>query len=102
VRSFGYLLATSGPIALFVSIVIALSQLRMRRELDAAGVQPAVRMWAFPALTWLTIAFIAGVLPIMAVLPGQRLELRFSLALADVTVAIGVAKHQRKSPQTTG
>jgi GABA permease len=99
---FGYLLATSGAIALFVYLVIALSQLRMRRELDAMGVQPAVRMWAFPALTWLTIAFIAGVLVIMAILPGQRLELWFSLALAAVIVAIGVAKHKSRSSQTTG
>jgi len=96
---FGYLLASSGAIALLVYLVIALSQLRMRRELDAAGVTPAVRMWAFPALTRLAIAFIAGVLVIMAILPGQRLELRFSLALAAVTAAIGVAKHKGRSPQ---
>jgi GABA permease len=99
---FGYLPATSGAIALFVYIVIALSQLRMRRELDAAGVQPAVGMWAFPALTWLTIAFIAGVLLILAILPGQRLELWLRLALAAVIAAIGVAKHQSRSPPTIG
>ena len=111
-KIFGYLLATSGAIALFVYLVIALSQLRMRRELDAAGVKPAVRMWAFPALTWLTIAFISGVLLIMAILPNQRLELLLSLALAAVTVGIGVKKHgvsrkgifepKGKSPLSTG
>jgi GABA permease len=37
----GYLRPTSGAIEFFVSLVIALSQLRVRRELDAAGVQPA-------------------------------------------------------------
>jgi GABA permease len=95
---FGYLLATSGAIALFVYLVIALSQLRMRRELDAAGIKPGVRMWAFPALTWLTIGFIAVVLVMMAILPGQRLELWFSIALAAVIVAIGVRKHRGRSP----
>jgi GABA permease len=95
---FGYLLATSGAIALFVYLVIALSQLRMRRELDVAGVKPAVRMWAFPVLTWLTIGFIAVVLVMMAILPGQRLELWFSIALAAVTVAIGVRRHKGRSP----
>jgi GABA permease len=99
---FGYLLATSGAIALFVYLVIALSQLRMRRELDAAGVRPAVRMWAFPALTWLTIAFIAAVLVIMAIRPGLRLELWLSLALGAVTVAIGVAKHRNSKHDDTG
>jgi len=98
---FGYLLATSGAIALFVYLVIALSQLRMRRELDAAGVRPAVRMWAFPGLTWLTIAFISAVLLIMAIRPGLRLELWLSLALAVVIVAIGLARHRDRSPQTT-
>ncbi len=62
---FGYLLASSGAIALFVYLVIALSQLKMRRELDAEGTEPAVRMWAFPALTYITIAFIVGVLVLM-------------------------------------
>lgn len=95
---FGYLLATSGAIALFVYLVIAVSQLRMRRELDAAGVRPAVRMWAFPGLTWLTIAFIAAVLVIMAIRPGLRLELWLTIALAAMTVAIGVAKHRDRSP----
>jgi len=91
---FGYLLATSGAIALFVYLVTALSQLRMRRELDAAGVRPAVRMWGFPGLTWLTIGFICAVLVIMAIRPGLRLELWLSLALAAVIVVIGVVRHR--------
>lgn len=100
---FAYLLATSGAIALFVYLVIAVSQLRMRRELDAAGVQPAVRMWAFPALTWMTIGFICAVLIVMAIRPGLRLELWLSLALAALVVAIsvsrhGVTKHHDRSP----
>jgi GABA permease len=93
---FGYLLATSGAIALFVYLVIAFSQLRMRRELDAAGVRPAVRMWAFPGLTWLVILFICAVLVIMAIRPGLRLELWLSLALAAVVVTIGVWRESRR------
>jgi GABA permease len=97
---FGYLLATSGAIALFVYLVIALSQLKMRRVLDAAGVKPAVRMWAFPALTWLTIVFIVSVLVMMAILPGQRLELWFSIALAAVIVTIGLARCKIRPKQS--
>ena len=70
--------------------MIALSQLKMRRELDAAGTEPAVRMWAFPALTYVTIAFIVGVLALMVIRPGHRLELWLSVALAAVIVAVGV------------
>ena len=95
---FGYLLATSGAIALFVYLVIAVTQLRMRRELDAAGERPAVRMWAYPGLTYLTIGFISAVLVMMAIRPGLRLELWLSLALAAVIIAIGVAKHRDRSP----
>ena len=92
---FGYLLASSGAIALFVYLVIALSQLKMRRELDAEGTEPAVRMWAFPALTYVTIAFIVGVLVLMVIRPGLRLELWLSVALAAVIIAVGVLRHRR-------
>jgi GABA permease len=91
-KIFGYLLASSGAIALFVYLVIALSQLRMRRQLDAEGARPAVRMWLYPGLTYATIAFIVAVLVLMLVRPGHRLELGLSLALAAVILAIGVAR----------
>ena len=94
-KIFGYLLATCGAVALFVYLVIAVSQLRMRRELDDAGTEPAVRMWAFPALTYVTIAFIVGVLALMVIRPGHRLELWLSVALAAVILVVGVLKHRR-------
>lgn len=90
---FGYLLATSGAIALFVYLVIAASQLRMRRLLEQQGVRPAVRMWAYPFLTIATMVFIVGVLLLMALREGQRLELWLSVALAAAVLAIGIAKH---------
>ena len=95
---FGYLLASSGAIALFVYLVIALSQLRMRRELDCAGHRPEVRMWLYPWLTYLTIGFICAVLVLMLVQEGHRLELALSLALAAVIVGIGVARRRASTP----
>ncbi|AKU15898.1 amino acid permease [Luteipulveratus mongoliensis] len=92
-KIFGYLLASSGAIALFVYIVIAASQLRMRRQLEDEGVDPPVRMWAFPWLTRATIAFIVVVLMIMAVRHGQRLELWLSVAVAAVIIGAGIFKH---------
>jgi GABA permease len=97
-KIFGYLLASSGAIALFVYLVIALSQLRMRRQLDAEGHTPAVRMWLYPGLTYATIGFIAFVLVLMLVQEGHRLELGLSLALAAVIVAIGVARTRGERP----
>lgn len=84
---FTYLIASSGAIALMMYMVIAITQYATRRGQDGT---PEVRMWLFPYLTLATIAFIAGVLVLMAVLPGHRLELWLSLGLAAVLVAIGV------------
>jgi GABA permease len=91
---FGYLLASSGAIALFVYLVIALSQLRMRRQLDRAGHTPQVRMWLYPWLTYLTVGFIGVVLVLMLVQEGHRLELALSLGLAAMIVAVGLARHR--------
>ncbi|MGZ4598690.1 MAG: amino acid permease [Oryzihumus sp.] len=93
-KIFGYLLASSGAIALFVYLVIACSQLVMRRRLDAEGHRPAVRMWLFPTLTWATIVFIVGVLVLMVIRPEHRLELELSVVLAAVIVAIGVVRRK--------
>ncbi|MFZ3566103.1 amino acid permease [Streptomyces sp. BH097] len=89
---FSYLIASSGAIALMMYLVIALTQYAVRRK----GEQPSdVRMWCFPYLTLATIAFIAGVLVLMAVLPGHRLELWLSLGLAAVLATVGVVRQRR-------
>jgi GABA permease len=92
---FGYLLATTGAIALFVYLVIACSQLVMRRRMDAEGETAPVRMWAFPVLTWVAIGFIVAVLVLMLVRPGHRIELLLSTVLAAVIVAAGFAMQRR-------
>ncbi|WP_425825757.1 amino acid permease [Streptomyces fractus] len=89
---FSYLIASSGAIALMMYLVIALTQYAVRRK----GERPTdVRMWGFPYLTLATIAFIAGVLVLMAVLPGHRLELWLSLGLAAVLATVGVVRQRR-------
>jgi len=101
-KIFGYLLASSGAIALFVYLVIALSQMRMRRQLDAVGARPAVRMWLYPGLTYATIVFIVAVLVLMLVREGHRLELGLSLALAGVILAIGVTRRRGRATSDGG
>jgi len=91
---FGYLLATTGAIALFVYLVIACSQLVMRRRMDASGERAPVRMWAFPTLTFVAIGFIVFVLVLMLVREGHRLELALSTVLAAAIVATGVWRHR--------
>lgn len=53
-----------------------------------------------PYLTLATIAFIAGVLVLMAVLPGHRLELWLSLGLAAVLATVGVVRQRRGAKPT--
>ena len=57
-----------------VYLVIAVSQLRMRKILQAQGGEIRLRMWLYPYLTWLVIAFITFVLVVMLFRPAQQLE----------------------------
>ncbi|WP_323123123.1 GABA permease [Burkholderia alba] len=83
---FGFLLATSGAIALLVYLVIAVSQLRMRATLDAGGAHLALRMWCFPWLTWVVILFICGVLSAMLLRADHRMEVGATAVLALLVV----------------
>ncbi|MDP0953256.1 GABA permease, partial [Klebsiella pneumoniae] len=71
---FQFLLASSGAIALLVYLVIAVSQLRMRKILLRRNVELTFKMWLFPWLTWVVIAFICTALTVMLVTPEHRFE----------------------------
>ncbi|MBW0103579.1 amino acid permease [Pseudonocardia sp. KRD291] len=96
---FAALLATSGAVALLVYLVIAVSQLRMRRMLVRDGVAMPVRMWGYPYLTWAVVVVIPLVLGYMAFSPDS--ESRFNLAMtaaiavAVVVVSVVVTRRQR-------
>ncbi|WP_144139570.1 amino acid permease [Paraburkholderia sp. BCC1884] len=96
---FEFLLATSGAIALLMYLVIAVTQLFMRRELLAQGKPLEVKMWFFPYLTILTIVFILGVFVTMAIFPGFRGELASTAVLTAILVATGLYL-QRRSETT--
>ncbi|TFD31650.1 amino acid permease [Cryobacterium sp. TMT1-19] len=92
---FLLLVNTSGAIALLVWLVIAVSQLILRRRMgtDAAS-RLSLKMWAFPYLTWLAIGAIVALLAGMAILERTRMELLMSLLLAGVVVGIGLWKYR--------
>jgi GABA permease len=91
---FAFLVNSYGTVAIFVYLLIALSQLRLRRRLDAqAAAELRVRMWGFPYLTWLAIAGMVGILVAMAFIPEQRKPLWLgvvSLAVLLVVYAVCV------------
>ncbi|NIF22255.1 GABA permease [Candidatus Pantoea multigeneris] len=96
---FNFLLASSGAIALLVYLVIAISHLVLRKKREAAGEKMAFRMWLFPGLTWVTIAFIIGVLGIMLFNPVHRIEVLATGLLTLIVVAVSRVVHRKKQGQ---
>ena len=73
---FNFLVNSSGAIMLFIYMLIALAQLRLRNRLEReAPQQLKIRMWLHPYGTLATIAAMGGVLVLMALSPNHRLEL---------------------------
>jgi GABA permease len=91
---FAFLLNSSGAVALFVWLVICVTQLRMRGIiLRETPDKLVVRMWLFPYLTWLTIAMILFVLGYMIYDGGDpRDQVLLSLLVAAVVIAIAVGR----------
>ncbi len=99
---FEFLLASSGAIALLVYLVIAVSQLRMRRQRMARGEKIAFKMWAFPVLTWVTIFFIVGVLTLMLIRPDHRAEVISTGLLSIAVVAAGLLVARKRKAEKGG
>jgi GABA permease len=97
-RVFLFLVNSSGAIALFVWLVISVSQLKMRRQLEREGRTLELKMWLFPYLTWLTIVSIVALCIGMVVLPETRSQMYVSLALAAIVIGIGVYRYRGVGP----
>jgi aromatic amino acid permease len=89
---FLYMLNAVGAVLLFVWGMIAASQLRLRRRIERETPELLqLRMWAFPWLTWATLAGLAAVFVLMLTDRGARPQLLWSLgATAAVLVVAGV------------
>jgi GABA permease len=95
-KIFGYLLATSGAVALFVYLAIAVSQFVLGRTMRAQGERAPVRMWLFPYLTVIVIVAIVAVLVLMAFDPDQQQAIFLSVISAAIIVGAGVFVHRRR------
>jgi GABA permease len=88
---FLFLLNSSGAVILFVYLLIAISQLILRRRTPPEKLQ--VTMWLYPVLTVLAIAAMVAVLVMMYIEESTRSQLVLSLlALAVVLVLYAVTK----------
>src|SRR5687768_9635723 len=85
---FTWLINASGAIALFAYLLIAISELVMRRRLEREAPESLrLRMWFYPWLTYLSIAAMVAVLVAMFIIPDQRPLLIASLISLGVILA---------------
>ncbi|MDA0137434.1 amino acid permease [Solirubrobacter sp. CPCC 204708] len=87
-KVFLFLLNTSGAVALFVYLLIACSQLVLRRRLEREDPEALkIRMWAYPYLTYFAIAAIGVVIASMAFVEDVRSQLWLGLLSVGVVLA---------------
>ena len=90
-KVFAFLVNSYGTVAIFVYVLIAVSQLRLRARLEReAPERLLVRMWAYPYLTWVAILGMVGIVVAMAFIPDQRTPLLLGVvSLAFLLLAYG-------------
>lgn len=91
---FLFLLNSSGAIALFVWLVIAVSQIRLRRAAMRRGVQVPLRMWGFPVLSYVVVAVIVALCLAMFLQPDTLWQITISLAIAVLVSVVGMLRHR--------
>jgi GABA permease len=94
---FLFLLNSSGAVILFVYLLIAVSQIVLRRRTSPEKL--TVKMWAFPVLSCLVVAAIVAVLVQMAFDDSARTQLALSLGSWAVVVILYFAtKRLHRAP----
>ena len=94
---FSFLLATSGAVALLVYLAIAVSQLILRKKMNASGQPIAFKMWFYPWLSYLVILSILSILVVMLILPEHRMEVIATGALTLSIICMGAIFNAKKS-----
>ncbi len=86
---FAFLVSSYGTVAIFVYLLIAVSQLRLRRTLEREDPERLrVKMWAYPYLTILAILGMVSIIVAMAFIPEQRTPLLLGVvSLAALLIA---------------
>ena len=96
---FNFLINSYGAVALFVYLIIAISQVVLRRRIERSAPSTLkLKMWLFPWLSYATIALMATVILAMAFLPDTRSQFLMSgVTLAVILVSFEVVR-RRPSP----
>ncbi len=87
-KVFLFLVNSSGAIALLVYLVIAVSQLRMRRKLEKENPEALqIKMWLYPYLTYFTIIGITVILVAMVFIDSMRNQLILTAIITAIVIA---------------
>jgi GABA permease len=87
-KVFAFLVNSYGTVAIFVYVLIAIAQLKLRRQLERDTPERLrLRMWGFPHLTRFAIAAMLAIVAAMAFIPDQRAPLVFGLVSVAVLLA---------------
>ncbi|MGW1055211.1 amino acid permease [Streptomyces sp. NPDC002521] len=96
---FMWMLNAVGAIGLVVWIAVAVSQLRLRTELEREAPQRlALRMWGFPGLTIVALLAMGLVLALLAAEESSRPQVVGTGVLTAVVLAVGVVRQRRRRP----
>ncbi|WP_206313421.1 amino acid permease [Streptomyces coryli] len=97
---FTFLLNSSGAVALFVWLVICLSQLRYRKIIEREMPERhTVKMWLFPYLTYATIGLILFVIGYMFYDKDGREQMIMSVVVGALVLVLGVVLQRRRVKQ---
>jgi len=96
---FLFLVNSSGAIALFVYLLIAVAQLRMRRQLERESPERLkVRMWLYPWLTWASIVAIVAIVASMAFVNDEATRAYLVPSLISLAIVVAVAFGRERLP----
>ena len=84
-----FMLNAAGASLLIVWVFIAVSQLRLRRQLEAIHPLP-IRMWAFPYLTWFALAIFVALAVLMLSDASARVQLVCAAAMFAILTVAGI------------
>ncbi|MGB6308857.1 MAG: amino acid permease, partial [Steroidobacteraceae bacterium] len=92
---FAFLVDSYGTVAIFVYLLIAVAELRLRARLEReAPERLRVRMWGYPGLTLIAIFTMVAIVAAMAFIPDQRAPLLFGV-LSVLAMLAGYAFRRR-------
>lgn len=94
----GILLNAVGSALIAIWLFIVVAHLRLRRQFERDGTLK-LKMWAFPYLSWLTLAMLVGFIALMLSDSDARLQLASTFVLFVVITIIGLL-WQRSHPST--